>query len=287
MNFEEAERSCAQEHPGSHLATIHSEERQTFLSKYLFRTKKVANDVWIGARFDAAHHRFNWSDGSPLGSSSQRSHFSNWAQGSPKNLPNYCIQLFVDHHLEGKWGDEPCAGKFNLALCERRQSWSLEYFQKQFIALKEEVDGLKKEIKVRDLDPGIPLGFIYVQLPKEAAPEHIWPRAKWTEVTAAYSGLFFRAEGGGSAPFGSVQAQGGPGPHISKLTYHFTRNQTHVFADVLTTERQGHFSIKTGVYKHNDFNGQTGLQVEVTGGGGDGDELRPRNMAIKIWKRTG
>ena len=33
----------------------------------------------------------------------------------------------------------------------------------------------------------------------------LWSNTKWSEITSNYSGLFFRAEGGGSESFGKIQ----------------------------------------------------------------------------------
>lgn len=268
MKYESAERGCAL-HSNGHLAVIESQEMQSFLNDYLFKEKKVANDVWIGGRFNATSHRISWNSGT----SSDHLPFTNWASGSPKNLTNYCVQLTAEQSLAGKWADEQCS-RLNQALCQRPQSWSLATFQQSFLSLKKRVETL-------EADPGVPLGFIYVQLPKEAVPEHIWPKAKWTEVTAAYAGVFFRAEGAGSEAFGAgVQAENVR--RISRLEYVATAETGNVWSTVLTTEKEGHFTVKTGVYSENNYGAQTAFKVDISGG-----ELRPRNMAIKIWKRTG
>jgi hypothetical protein len=56
----------------------------------------------------------------------------------------------------------------------------------------------------------VPISFIYVQLPSQPAPETLWPMVEWKDVTSDYAGLFFRAEGGGSAAFGSIQYENSP-----------------------------------------------------------------------------
>ena len=51
----------------------------------------------------------------------------------------------------------------------------------------------------------IPIGFLYTQFPEQSSPQQLWPSLQWTEVTQQYAGLFFRAEGSGSLPFGQTQ----------------------------------------------------------------------------------
>lgn len=57
------------------------------------------------------------------------------------------------------------------------------------------------------LESAIPVGFIYLQLPKSKSPEELWPGAPfiWSDVSWTYSGVFFRVLGGSSAAFGEVQ----------------------------------------------------------------------------------
>ena len=57
------------------------------------------------------------------------------------------------------------------------------------------------------MEDAIPIGFIYTQLPNQSSPVDIWPNTNWTDITEEYSGLFFRAEGKGSQPFGQIQQQ--------------------------------------------------------------------------------
>ena len=51
----------------------------------------------------------------------------------------------------------------------------------------------------------IPMGFLYTQLPEQSTPQELWPDMVWAEVTQKYAGLFFRAEGKNSEPFGKIQ----------------------------------------------------------------------------------
>jgi len=56
----------------------------------------------------------------------------------------------------------------------------------------------------------VPIGFIYVQLPYEKSPSEVWPTLQWTDMSANYSGVFFRVDGGGAALFGYIQNENAP-----------------------------------------------------------------------------
>ena len=44
-------------------------------------------------------------------------------------------------------------------------------------------------------------------MPHEKQPGEIWPWMVWEDVSANYSGVFFRVIGAGTAPFGEIQAE--------------------------------------------------------------------------------
>jgi hypothetical protein len=70
------------------------------------------------------------------------------------------------------------------------QTWSLSHLQK---------------LLLNTIKNPVPIGFIYVQLPKEKSPTEIWPWMTWINVSSDYAGHFFRVEGGNAAPFGQSQ----------------------------------------------------------------------------------
>ena len=53
----------------------------------------------------------------------------------------------------------------------------------------------------------VPINFTYVQLPHEKEPVEIWPWMIWEDVSANYSGVFFRVIVGEAAPFGQIQME--------------------------------------------------------------------------------
>ena len=131
----------------------------------------------------------------------------------------------------------------------------------------------------------IPIGFLYTQLPKQSSPQQLWPSLQWTEVTQQYAGLFFRAEGGESLLNGQIQHDNAP--HLFRVDGYNNKNfstpnsiytQIGKYSEYIYTGDDYRPEIKgvnQTVYYHN-------LAFYISGG-----EVRPKNMATKIWKRTG
>lgn len=128
----------------------------------------------------------------------------------------------------------------------------------------------------------IPPGFIYVQLPGEASPGTLWTEVKWTDVSKDFAGVFFRVEGGGASAFGAgVQAENAAGG-IGSIAVENYSYDVHANATVALKAGQWSPRIFTGTANPNEpaiF--QYSWKVLPTGG-----EVRPRNVAIKVWKRT-
>jgi hypothetical protein len=104
----------------------------------------------------------------------------------------------------------------------------------------------------------------------------------WEDVTSAYAGLFFRAEGNGSAAFGKTQEE-----NNHKLTNVQNNNLKGdgVPTNSIEVKANSQWSeyIETGsiYYEENTEPIFIHLRFKVSGG-----EVRPRNKAIRIWKRT-
>ena len=88
---------------------------------------------------------------------------------------------------------------------------SIHIIEKQAEEQKNIIENQKKLNEEHDkklnsiMSANIPLGFLYTQFPNQSKPEDLWPNTKWSEMTSQYSGLFFRAEGVDSEPFGRIQ----------------------------------------------------------------------------------
>jgi uncharacterized protein involved in tolerance to divalent cations len=251
---DDAEKACTLLGNSSTLITIHSEEQQEFLSNLLFKTHKTVENVWIGAKYTS--NKIKWNDNSDAS-------FTNWAAGSPRNENGYeCIQMMADASSVGKWINAPCQ-KNNLIVCQKMQTWSLAQVQIRLLDL---------------IENPVPVGFIYVQLPSQPEPKTLWSKVEWKDVTSDYAGLFFRAEGGGSEAFGHVQVENSP-----RLVAVDTENAN----EVVTACRTNCSVLANGLFSQYIWTGKEGtgnhlaMKLKVSSG-----EVRPRNQAVRVWKRV-
>jgi hypothetical protein len=272
QSYEDAEKTCQQQENSSSLISNRFQDEQEFISNFL-KTNKIVDNVWIGLKYDGK--KYKWVDDSNLG-------FTNWAQGSPKSKTDHCVQLQSDETSFGKWSDVLC-NKKNLVVCQKMQTWSLSRLQKTLLdarkELRDSLEDARNHIKNIERNP-IPIGFIYVQLPKEKSPNEIWPWMIWNDVSSAYAGVFFRVPGGEAASFGQVQ--------LDNVPYITSVQRTHCGEcfEQISIPRSGGWSANIySAEKDSDRTGNNynnGLRYYMNGG-----EVRPRNMAIRIWKRTG
>lgn len=121
----------------------------------------------------------------------------------------------------------------------------------------------------------VPIGFIYVQLPFHPAPQTLWPNLIWKNATGDYAGLFFRAEGGPSGGFGTVQAD--------------TCNRlSTVSSSLSTTFPPSSVTVPATGFSNSIFAGYEPTSInryEVMSFSNSGEETRPRNTAVRIWER--
>jgi hypothetical protein len=200
---------------------------------------------------------------------------------------------------DGDWKDVPCQ-RPNYVLCETLQTWAGNELLAAILSLRLELAASNSKVedhqskiedqqnkiedhqskiadqqtKIENLQKNpVPIGFIYVQLPNKPAPQEIWREVAWTQRTAQYAGLFFRAEGGESAAFGTNQGQSSPRvTNVAMYQY----------------ETEGPISLPLGAYSQHILTG-------FSGGGGtplglafltSNVETKPSNTAIRIWERT-
>ena len=140
---------------------------------------------------------------------------------------------------------------------------------------------MEKDLKSLKVS-SIPIGFLYIEIPNQSSPKQLWPSLQWTEVTQQYAGLFFRAEGNGSGSFGQTQQDNAP--HLRSVHFE-TYGDTTVKGDPSTINTNiGSWMdyITTG-----DVNIGVSHKLQYLSFLMSGGEVRPRNMAMRIWKRTG
>ncbi|KAJ6638576.1 C-type lectin lectoxin-Lio1 [Pseudolycoriella hygida] len=283
---EQAEIICIGQ--GSTLISIVTPREQQILTQLILNASDAVN-VWIGAqRRPGSSSEFVWNDGSAV----QR--FTNWAAGHPtEKIGRNCVQMrsqLSRQSADMEWVDIACTLP-NWFICEKPQIWLPEHLQQAVLGLRREVrdtmygftDQITEMAKQLDMantklkyfqENPIPIGFIYVQLPYQPEPRNIWSGVEWSEVTAEYSGLFFRAEGGGSGQFGCTQAENSPrlinvNGRIATST---VMSSVEITPNGLASETLS--AGASGALNH------WGLSFTVSAA-----EVRPRNTAIRIWKR--
>jgi len=100
---------------------------------------------------------------------------------------------------------------------------------------------------------------------------------QWADVSATYAGVFFRVEGGGAAAFGQTQQENAP--HLISVEYNYGGDHPR---RIETITGQTSEWIESGVFISTTYDSESLLRFTLSGG-----EVRPRNMAVKVWKRTG
>ena len=131
----------------------------------------------------------------------------------------------------------------------------------------------------------MPVGAIYVQFAGQTDPTTLFG-GTWENVSSIYAGLFFRAEGGNAAAFGSNQ--GGGAPNIVG----FMGNVQ--MANWASTGAFYPNGTDGNEYNWNEFrasgSGQRGINMYFSAANSNGtysaNEFRSANSTIRIWKRT-
>ena len=128
---------------------------------------------------------------------------------------------------------------------------------------------------------GMPVGSIYVQFSGQSAPADLFG-GTWSNVSSTYAGLFFRAEGGDAAAFGSIQTGGLP--NITGTFDRPERNGVAPTSGVFYNPNQG----GSGYARDEPISSaNVGFNASRSSGlYGASEEVRPVNSAIRIWKRT-
>lgn len=146
--------------------------------------------------------------------------------------------------------------------------------------------------------PGI--GKRIVQYPQEESLTDVYPCTSWQEIS--YDGAFFRASGGNAAAFNggkqgqSIQSHGHDfawaGEHSHGVT---DPGHSHSYELGVDDGGAGHGGERTNRYFSNapTYSATTGISVNSariaiagTTGFVGGNETRPENFTIRIWKRT-
>ncbi len=145
-----------------------------------------------------------------------------------------------------------------------------------------------KEVEKSLFDYIYPIGSTYTQYPDCASPNELWPDTTWTELD--FNGAFFRATGGLAQAFDnqtSMQSQETAVNSLSAsqdyhrhLAYMNSKNEANVSGGLTLTACAGS-AANTG-NRGSSYTSCAKPGITLTGG----QETRPMNYTIKIWKRT-
>lgn len=275
---------CKKQVATATLVSILSTEEQDFLENYIFKKRGAQNSVWLGAKRNQNNKTtFLWDDGNKFD-------FSNWDKDDKHLEGDDCVEMtpqdaYYAEDKQGKWKDVHCTGsKKNQVLCQFPQSWTLPKLVKTFLEFRKDFKDFNAltntEITNAKNNP-VPLNFTYIQLPTQPEPSVLWPTVKWEDVSATYAGLFFRVLGGSSEKFGTIQAENSP--RLASV-------------ESIETPKAAARPLKLDIPANGDVSGQIyvgsgpaaatqalddHLRFKLTTG-----EVRPRNHAVKVWRRT-
>lgn len=167
-------------------------------------------------------------------------------------------------------------------------------------------DGKVKWVNVTDvngkaiIDMVWPIGVIYTQYPQQKSPQELFPNTTWEEVN--YDGAFFRASGGNAAAFNegkqgqSIQSHNHSfswsGSHSHGITDPGHRHNLELGEDDGGVGHNGertkrHYGWTTTSFEKTgiSINSAT-ISISGTTDNTGGNETRPENYTIRIWKRT-
>lgn len=146
--------------------------------------------------------------------------------------------------------------------------------------------------------PGI--GKRIVQYPQEESLTDVYPCTSWQEIS--YDGAFFRASGGNAAAFNGGKQEQSIQSHDHSFAWTGEHNHSitdpghsHGYELGVNDNSSGHGGERTKYYFSNasTYSATTGISVDSatisisgTTESAGGNETRPENFTIRIWKRT-
>ena len=206
--------------------------------------------------------------------------------------------MLPDGIQRGKWTDTSCKKK-NIVVCPKMQDWTMarllkefldskKQYEKEIFQLKNTINNLQNnsakfenELNEVRQSSSIPVGFIYVQLPNQSEPTSIWSKLKWQEVTSQYANMFFRVNGNMTEAFGQNQEESAPRLSKVNITSAASYLGTYNKQDIIASGKWSQL-LYTGLY---GVTGANQFHFQHINSYVSNDEVRPKNTAIKIWKR--
>ncbi|CAG2179874.1 unnamed protein product, partial [Oppiella nova] len=309
----QAFQECLTLDPKAKLITIDSKEEQEFITKFIANYSSITDKVWTGMNSTNVQSYNNWVDGTPYEYSTQvyDNYRGNHRMISIGFCVQMSVNVnFMGKWYSEPCGrralvvcqkrQEWTMGIVSTALENLTQ---IVNTQQNIInvLLRERNTNVKSMTanKLNDKSTGtqnnntgdteqndyfyqadlgtttfaVPIGFIYTQLPNQSEPRLLWPLTTWVDVTKEYSGLFFRAEGGESLPFGQIQ----PANYSTRKVF-ATGAETGTDGALNGIPKEQLYDVREGQW--NGMQALNKILIYTTKG-----ENRPINTAIKLWKR--
>lgn len=132
----------------------------------------------------------------------------------------------------------------------------------------------------------MPANTVYIQYPFELPPTQLWncSESQWTDISNTYNGLFFRVLGSNSAAWKQLQDENTTYIQYVRTTDNCD-NGSHCLDlrwDKKPLNKGWSEPMFTSCYPSSkNANGNDGIGMQFYTASG---EVRPRNMAVKIWK---
>jgi len=260
--WEDAQQFCASVAPSNFepsLPIIMEVDYQDFILQEFILKEDLYDNIWLGLKFDETRDDFYWRDGRAV-------NYHNWAPGFPREIndTDRCVEMRPPNNLvrsPSLWYDVSCR-KRNLVVCQKKPSWTIDEIAKEIVELRKQV---------------IPVGFIYTQHPFGPSPNELFPALKWEDISSEADGLFFRVTGGSAAEWGDVQDDCSPRINWAETASH----------DYPATSVQIPRSGWSGWFRTGQYGGHSNGYIPWRTRLNSADcEVRPKNLAVKLWKRV-
>ncbi|CAG2109467.1 unnamed protein product [Medioppia subpectinata] len=265
----EAKSACAALASGSVPVTVHNNEDNTELRHFLGTS--VDTSFYIGLEYKPGTPVGQWDW---LDSGNART-FHLWDNTADASGLLPCAFINMVKGVMSGWLTNDCKQPMRSMVCQIPVR-SLNMLYEKMEKLTNELQQVKHQVG------SVPIGFIYVQLPHQNDPGQIWgTESKWTDVTASYAGLFFRAEGGGSAAFNPSGVTVQESHVFNKFTIETIglKNVSHNGqSETRTSELKE--QIKSGEIVPEDALYKLNMYIDIK-------NAHPQNTAVKIWRRSG
>jgi len=133
--------------------------------------------------------------------------------------------------------------------------------------------GERNQILDNILQVVYPIGVTYVQYPFSVGPNELWPLMKWVDMSSSYQGNFLRVLGGQSAAWETPQSS-----CIPKISHVENKNVGEGgYVHLMELPASGWSNV---VFSGRDSGKPWATRFKV-----QDCEVRPANIAVRIWKR--